>query len=186
MWLAKSNPYLLSPSGTRIDLQVHGHIPYLQVGHPSLRAMDANLTLPRPVYPSRFKSAAARTAEEEDDSDTSDEEEDTWTLVNGSKKGPCSILKSSPAPTSGAKYFAPSSETSSADRRAGNSSAGSEESQASEERDGAESERSWTIGSSSYCEDAAPAEESLEASDPNTRTTPRNPMRELNRSSQIP
>ena len=138
VWLAKSNPYLLSLSGTRIELKVHGHTPYLQVGHPSRRAMAAILTLPRPVYPSRFKSAAARTADEEDDSDTSDEEEDQWTLVKGGNKSPRSILKSSPAPTSGAKYFVPSSKTSSDDRRAGNSSDESEDDQIPEEQNDSE------------------------------------------------
>ena len=134
VWLANSNPYLLSPSGARIDLQVHGHIPYLQVGHPSMRAMAAILALPRPVYPSKFKSAAARTAGEDDESEASDDEEQ-WTLVQGSGKGPKSILKSSPAPTSGAKYFVPSSDTSSDDRRAGNLSEESNEDQASEDQE---------------------------------------------------
>ena len=110
VWLAKSNPYLLSPSGTRIELQVHGHTPYLQVGHPSLRATAAILTLPKPVCPSRFKSAAARTADEEDDSDTSDDDEDNWTLVTDGLKSPRSILRSSPAPTTRPKYFVPSSD----------------------------------------------------------------------------
>ena len=137
VWSAKSNPYLSSPSGTRIELQVHGHIPYLQVGHPSMRAMAAVLTLPRPVYPSRFKSAAARTADEEGDSDDSEEEENEWTLVKGGSRSPRSILKSSPAPTSGAKYFVPSSETSSDDRRAGNLSEESDGDQASGDQDDA-------------------------------------------------
>ena len=40
VWIAKTNPWLISPDGHRIDLEVHGNIPFLRVGSVSAAAVS--------------------------------------------------------------------------------------------------------------------------------------------------
>jgi len=41
VWVAKAAPWLMSPDGHRIDLEVHGNIPFLRVGEGDTEAMVA-------------------------------------------------------------------------------------------------------------------------------------------------
>ena len=41
VWVAKTAPWLISPDGHRIDLEVHGNIPFLRVGEGDTEAMVA-------------------------------------------------------------------------------------------------------------------------------------------------
>ena len=41
VWIAKTPPWLISPDGHRIDLEVHGNIPFLRVGNVSSAALVA-------------------------------------------------------------------------------------------------------------------------------------------------
>ena len=40
VWIAKTNPWLIAPDGHRIDLEVHGNIPFLRVGNVSAAALS--------------------------------------------------------------------------------------------------------------------------------------------------
>ena len=46
VWVAKTSPWLISPDGHRIDLKVHGNIPFLRVGNVTAAAMIAQ-TVPK-------------------------------------------------------------------------------------------------------------------------------------------
>ena len=48
IWVANTKPWLVSPDGTRIDLEVHGNIPFLRVGDIPEHAMVAR-AIPRVV-----------------------------------------------------------------------------------------------------------------------------------------
>ena len=41
IWVTKTAPWLISPDGHRIDLEVHGNIPFLRVGDGASEAMVA-------------------------------------------------------------------------------------------------------------------------------------------------
>ena len=41
IWIANTSPWLVSPDGDRIDLDVHGNIPFLRIGDASEEAMVA-------------------------------------------------------------------------------------------------------------------------------------------------
>ncbi len=43
MWVAKTPPWLISPDGHRIDLEVHGNLPFLRVGDVAAVAMVAQV-----------------------------------------------------------------------------------------------------------------------------------------------
>ena len=46
LWIAKTTPWLVAPDGHRIDLEVHGNIPFLRVGNHAEQAMVAK-SVPR-------------------------------------------------------------------------------------------------------------------------------------------
>ena len=46
VWIAKTTPWLVAPDGHRIDLEVHGNIPFLRVGNHAEQAMVAK-SVPR-------------------------------------------------------------------------------------------------------------------------------------------
>ena len=48
IWVANTKPWLVSPDGSRIDLEVHGNIPFLRVGDLPEHAMVAR-AIPRVV-----------------------------------------------------------------------------------------------------------------------------------------
>ena len=41
VWIAKTTPWLVAPDGHRIDLEVHGNIPFLRVDNHAEQAMVA-------------------------------------------------------------------------------------------------------------------------------------------------
>ena len=41
IWVAKTSPWLIAPDGHRIDLEVHGNIPFLRIGDGASEAMVA-------------------------------------------------------------------------------------------------------------------------------------------------